>query len=496
MDKLLDSQSFFQEDEMQVRLLFQEDGGLTKEAAAAEIDDFVKAIKPREGFFYLHINAMGAGEWYGSNRNGDYFPESQLIKWHKTFETSPAHVFRHHVNKDPAIAIGKVIFSYYNPRMHRVELVAEVDKTKASAEYSRIMAGDFPMTSMACHTPFDVCSVCGNKATSRSMYCEHLNNHLNELLPDGRKVMSLNVGPLKFFDISIVIRPADVTSSVLQKVASDVSAIGSVEQAEMEGVQFEGRVKSASLKKIAVEKVADLIKHIDGEIAAGAENLDTILDRVVDPDMDIIPVLCQYSVEDLANAFAELGISPSLEFLATLLVSKGAGHEHSHLGVEAIKILLEMGPEALTPEHFILVPQVEEKEANPLLVKLLTKFIEGSSLAPSVVEKRAATYVMPPPSRPTGYTNFEPGRKPIDKPVIAAPVEQPSGLKLLLTVAGSALVLKYVINSLVQSKLEKAQSWLKSSVGNSFTKSASITAKLMNSSVEREFAKADRKRRG
>jgi hypothetical protein len=496
MDKLLDSQSFFQEDEMQVRLLFQEDGGLTKEAAAAEIDDFVKAIEPREGFFYLHINAMGAGEWYGSNRNGDYFPESQLIKWHKTFETSPAHVFRHHVNKDPAIAIGKVIFSYYNPRMHRVELVAEVDKTKASAEYSRIMAGDFPMTSMACHTPFDVCSVCGNKATSRSMYCEHLNNHLNELLPDGRKVMSLNVGPLKFFDISIVIRPADVTSSVLQKVASDVSAIGSVEQAEMEGVQFEGRVKSASLKKIAVEKVADLIKHIDGEVAAGAENLDTILDRVVDPDMDIIPVLCQYSVEDLANAFAELGISPSLEFLATLLVSKGAGHEHSHLGVEAIKILLEMGPEALTQEHFILVPQVEEKEANPLLVKLLTKFIEGSSLAPSVVEKRAATYVMPPPTRPTGYTNFEPGRKPIEKPVIAAPVEQPSGLKLLLTVAGSALVLKYVINSLVQSKLEKAQSWLKSSVGNSFTKSASITAKLMNSSVEREFAKADRKRRG
>jgi len=496
MDKLLDSQSFFQEDEMQVRLLFQEDGGLTKEAAAAEIDDFVKAIQPREGFFYLHINAMGAGEWYGSNRNGDYFPESQLIKWHKTFETSPAHVFRHHVNKDPAIAIGKVIFSYYNPRMHRVELVAEVDKTKASAEYSRIMAGDFPMTSMACHTPFDVCSVCGNRATSRSMYCEHLNNHLNELLPDGRKVMSMNVGPLKFFDISIVIRPADVTSSVLQKVASDVSAIGSVEQAEMEGVQFEGRVKSASLKKIAVEKVADLIKRIDGEVAAGAENLDTILDRVVDPDMDIIPVLCQYSVEDLANAFAELGISPSLEFLATLLVSKGAGHEHSHLGVEAIKILLEMGPEALTPEHFILVPQVEEKEANPLLVKLLTKFIEGSSLAPSVVEKRAATYVMPPPSRPTGYTNFEPGRKPIEKPVIAAPVEQPSGLKLLLTVAGSALVLKYVINSLVQSKLEKAQSWLKSSVGNSFTKSASITAKLMNSSVEREFAKADRKRRG
>lgn len=496
MDKLLDSQSFFQEDEMQIRLLFKEDGGLTKEAAAAEIDGFVKDIKPREGFFYLHINAMGAGEWYGSNRNGDYFPEAQLIKWHKTFETSPAHVFRHHVNKDPSIAIGKVIFSYYNPRMHRVELVAEVDKTKASMEYARIMAGDFPMTSMACHTPFDVCSVCGNKATSRSMYCDHLNNHLNEMLPDGRKVMSMNVGPLKFFDISIVIRPADVTSSVLQKVAFDGSAIGSVEMAEMENVKYDGQVKSASLKKVAVEKIADLIKTIDGEVASGAENLSTILDRVIDPDMDIIPVLCQYSIEDLANAFAEMGISPSLEFLATLLVSKGAGHEHSALGIEAVKILLAMGPEVLEPEHFILVPHVEEREANPLLVKLLSRFVEGSSLAPDVVEKRAATYVMPQPGHPSGYTNFEPGRQAIPKPVVVAPVEQPSGLKLLLTVAGSALVLKYVINSLVQSKLEKAQSWLKSSVGNSFTKSASITAKLMNSSVEREFAKADRKRRG
>lgn len=496
MDKLLDSQSFFQEEEMQVRLLFRDDGRLTKEAAAAEIDDFVKAIQPRDGFFYLHINAMGAGEWYGSNRNGDYFPESQLIKWHKTFETSPAHVFRHHVNKDPATSIGKVIFSYYNPRMHRVELVAEVDKTKASMEYARIMAGDFPMTSMACHTPFDVCSVCGNRATSRSMYCEHLNNHLNEMLPDGRKVMSLNVGPLKFFDISIVIRPADVTSSVLQKVASDTSGIGSAEMAEIEKVAFEGRVKSASLKKTAVEKVADLIKVIDGEVTTGAENLDTILDKVVDPDMDIIPVLCQYSIEDLANAFAELGISPSLEFLATLLVTKGAGHEHSHLGVEAIKILIEMGPDVLTPEHFSLIPQVEDKEANPLLVRLLSKFVEASSLAPDVVEKRAATYMMPTPGRPTGFTNFEPGRQQVAKPVAVIPPEQPSGLKLLLTVAGSALVLKYVINSLVESKLEKAQSWLKSSVRNSFTKSASITAKLMNSSVEREFAQADRKRRG
>ena len=132
MDKLLDIQSFYRPEDVTATLLFEEDGGLTKEASAAEIDSFVSTIKPRDGFFYLHINAMGAGEYYGSNRNGDYFPEDQLIKWHKTFETSPAHVFRHHVNKDPSIAIGKVIYSYYNPRMHRVELIAEVDKIKGA----------------------------------------------------------------------------------------------------------------------------------------------------------------------------------------------------------------------------------------------------------------------------------------------------------------------------------------------------------------------------
>lgn len=76
---------------------------------------------------------------------------------------------------------------------------------------------------MACHTPFDTCSICGNKARSRNEYCSHLRNELGRILANGQKVMAINDGPLRFFDMSFVFKPADITSSVLQKVAYENS---------------------------------------------------------------------------------------------------------------------------------------------------------------------------------------------------------------------------------------------------------------------------------
>ena len=49
----------------------------------AEYDDglkeVIKNIEAKQGKYYLLVNALGAGEYYGSNRNGDYFPEKALI---------------------------------------------------------------------------------------------------------------------------------------------------------------------------------------------------------------------------------------------------------------------------------------------------------------------------------------------------------------------------------------------------------------------------------
>lgn len=486
MDKLLDSRHEGHVELGQATLLFDESGGMTKSAAAAEIDSFVNTLNIREGFFYLHINAMGAGEYYGSNRNGDYFPEAQLIRWHKTFETSPAHVFRHHVNKDPAKSIGKVIFSYYNPRMHRVELIVEVDKTLGADEYYKITEmGQYPATSMACNTPFDVCSICGNKAHSRQQYCSHLTTQLNTLYPDGRKVMAMNLGPLKFFDISIVIRPADITSSVLEKVANHQGVIASVEAAEAEGVSYDPVVSTpVGIKKEAVEKLADLIKQVDGEVVNVDTQLNTILDRILDPEDSMISVLQNYPFAEVLNAFAELGMNPSMSFWSKYFARMYLGKEH--MGPLAMAVADHVGPETLLTD-LDKIPEIEEKEASPILLKLLVRYIEGSSYRGDMVEKRAAAYVMGTPGVPSGYTNWEHGRLPpptmLEHPAEAE--QDPSLLKTLLTIAGSALLAKYMIAGLVKRKLEKSNSWIKMPVVETIVKSAEVTVKLMEGSIKR-----------
>ncbi|MGL6064442.1 MAG: hypothetical protein ACRC0S_05110, partial [Fusobacteriaceae bacterium] len=48
-------------------------------------------------YLYMRVKAVSAGEFWGSNKNNDFFPEAQLIKNYKTFLA--AHVFKNHENK-------------------------------------------------------------------------------------------------------------------------------------------------------------------------------------------------------------------------------------------------------------------------------------------------------------------------------------------------------------------------------------------------------------
>lgn len=179
--------------------------------------DFIKTLKEKADKIYALVNALSAGEFYGSNRNGDYFPEEALKEYHKTFEAL-GHVYRHHVNKDPEKSMGKVVFSHYNPEMHRVELIIELDKGKAEDVVTRLDKGDLPAVSMGCRVPWDECSICGNRARTRKEYCDHLINKMNHILPGGQRVVAINRMP-KFFDISVVLIPADRTAGFLSKVA-------------------------------------------------------------------------------------------------------------------------------------------------------------------------------------------------------------------------------------------------------------------------------------
>lgn len=480
LTKLIDLQSFYPEDEIHITLLDLKDeksSGLLKAAADSRITDYVSnLLQSKLGKFYVHINAMGAGEFYGSNKNADYFPESQLIQYHKTFEET-GYVYKHHKNKDPNLSMGRVLFAIYNQSMHRVELIAEIDNELGRDVKVVLDRGEFPKTSMACRTPFDICSVCGNKAHTRQEYCIHLLNMPNKVLPNGSKVMALNVAPLRFIDISVVIRPADITSSVLQKVASEELFELSVDAAEdflekmaenwdWKAYYIENFEKQAAhMKKSTLRKLSELTKIIDdGVVISADQNLSSILDKVSDPDDKLLNILSVVPLTEALNALAELGISPSIEFLAQLISRNTYGVTLSKAQAAlASELVTSVSPSKLPNNTFDGLEDVYEKDANPHLVKHL-QTNSNSSLFPQEIEKRAYEryydgYIDTAGKMPLYVTATDQEIEALRNEVMHKPdKERESNILHLLKLGGMALLAKMMISSLLDEKINKFQS--------------------------------------
>lgn len=255
-------------------------------------------IRPEPGHSYLHLIALGAMESYGTNRNGDSFnkqaceyhlPEpkkgtkavvklaSGLLGHYKTFLNG--HCFKHHQNKDPERKIGDVKEAAFNPDMNRVELIIRVPHNKEwNADLEKLANGKDVAFSMACRVANDTCSICGNKASNRGEYCDHLNNHMTEITKTGHQVTAINDAP-NFFDISKVIRPADRIAWSLQKVASidDLAIpVGGARLAEILGVSAPDVVlyqggPAVAQKVASARKLAAIEKLIEG-VARGGDN--------------------------------------------------------------------------------------------------------------------------------------------------------------------------------------------------------------------------------
>lgn len=106
-------------------------------------------IKPDKNHVGIHVVALGDFETYGANRNGDGFPKQACINYHDTF-VKFGNVYRHHRNKDPKNALGKIVKSAYNEQMGRIELFIHANKEKAADELERLSKeGEIPV-SMAC----------------------------------------------------------------------------------------------------------------------------------------------------------------------------------------------------------------------------------------------------------------------------------------------------------------------------------------------------------
>lgn len=447
MLKLIEFGPYFSESEPSLNLIQIDGDGshLVKKAADQRINDYVTNLQPRLGKFYLHILAMGAGEYYGANRNADFFPEDNLKLYYKTFEDT-GHIFRNHINKDPARAIGKVIYAIYNERMHRVELIAEVDEKLGRDIYDRIANGDYPATSMACKTPYDKCSICGNEASSRQAYCSHLRSELGKTYPDGRKVMALNVAPLRFFDQSIVVKPADVTSGVLQKVAFDIlSTVGSAELAEEEGLAE----KTANLKKFS-----ELIKEIsDGQVVKASPELDKIIANTQDPPLELIKSLAHVPLKQILSGFISLGISPSTRFLAELIAVQQYGSDAEGFGELADLTIKSTGI------HDFKIPEetpMEYEEPHPFVVKALAPFVKTSSYNLEEVEKRAGLGYNRFGWDPQEKTKVFPGLESQETSLLPAMSheQEHSLFKSLLGVGVSAILAKWFITKEIEKQLD------------------------------------------
>lgn len=280
-----------------------------------EIVRYIDSLRPSPDSVYSLVNAMGAGEYFGSNINGDYFPEAALIHKPDDWSGNPlvdkvrakdwaygfptfyyAHPYAHHRNKDATKAFGEVELAVWNDGMKRVELVTRCDKDKClqfggAQVWDKLKAGQFPDVSMGCKVPYDTCSVCLDwklyreaQATfepgkhkhpgeavlafhrtrekirglsiTRADYCEHAKKQMNRILPNGKKVFVYNDYP-KFFDISFVFIGADRTAKTMMKIASayrpEEASISSAEVAEVLGaVDADETTKTASVIDDAV----------------------------------------------------------------------------------------------------------------------------------------------------------------------------------------------------------------------------------------------------
>lgn len=228
-------------------------------------------------FLYVEVRAVSAGEYYGNNKNIDFFPEDQLNPpknagyGKETFMN--AHVFKNHDNKDVANAIGDVLKVTWDDEMKGVNLLIRVDRQTSPSVARGFEAGYITDVSMGCRVHHVVCSICGHNARTKADYCNHLKMDKGKIFPDGRKVQEINIQP-KFHDISVVLNGAEKVAKVT-KIYRDTNT----EQKKTASLTTDDMTRIAldlGISKHASAEDLDGMLKIAGFENGLAENLDTL----------------------------------------------------------------------------------------------------------------------------------------------------------------------------------------------------------------------------
>jgi hypothetical protein len=334
--KLLDFDPF-NKDNRQV--VFPVNKNLIKQASVVdlhpEIKEFVEVTPLNENFLRLVISALGAYDAYGPNKNGDAFFEEDLLSpqadhdgvlMYKTYELF-GKPFKFHKNSENDKSYGKVLLAVYNKDMKRVELVVDIDKNDAPDIVSALDNGVLPKTSMGFKAKYDVCLICGNKATKPSEYCQHAKREMLRIYPNGQIACVRNPEG-HFFDISFVAEPAEPISIVLRKIASKTNLVKlSYERAIEEGVTH----RAPAVLKNADDKNADIEKNVPAEIEAVSDlpeeerefvrkGIPTLKASEKPLPEEIVNKLASMSFREMHATLTMMGITPSPKEFQTIVL--------------------------------------------------------------------------------------------------------------------------------------------------------------------------------
>jgi hypothetical protein len=366
------------------------------------VEQYIKTAKPVAGKTQLLIDALGAGEYWGDNANGDIFYEAALRHdgddyGFRTFEKH-AHPFMHHVNSDPKRAYGdRVTLSEYDPVMHRVLLIVSVHDDKCQQILRDLANQIYWAVSMGAKVPFDTCSICKNKARTRAEYCPHLRYQMRKILPDGRRVCAINDYP-RFFDISFVTVGAEKAAHVLQKVAHAGAPPCEVRSSAEEGERVYGKL--AAQLKASATKEADIDKVVPSNIPPSAETVRPIAPadeaklvelargagalRAAEPPLPekVLDRLADFPLNELASTLTALGIPlKPQEFQRIILVQVGQRPLAEKLARGRV-VFDEHKVAAATPAWARPLERFEPAAVNEKIALLLQPYVAHRSAYP------------------------------------------------------------------------------------------------------------------
>ena len=387
---------------------------------ASEASEYIKSVEPRPGKSIVLVLGLGSYETYDLNRNGDGFNErpyrdgfkptcgccephegawvsmSQTLLYHyQSFGN--AKNYRHHVNKDPLKAVGDVIKPFWNPTMHRIELLVGLENSKAPDLAERIAAGEYPPVSMGCRIKYDVCTICGHQSPTRAKYCDHLKFHMRQVMPNGLRAGALNPDP-DWFDISWVVKPADQTGYMLKKVAHESA------YEVRTGAELGEYMDAVETKSAAIQKLSDIDKVVrgipvdhkssplsEGEEAAIRQYHQQVMPAIKNmPEMDdgTIKQLAQFPVAEVLSTLSAAGvILTTPEFIKLLVEQLSPGTKIPEEALDAVVALqghvfdfYAKNPQALDQvvrESGAL--DIKPENVNPAIGGVAAKYLEKRS---------------------------------------------------------------------------------------------------------------------